>query len=285
MGSIERNLVVVGGERFWHDHFPAWRVIYCRLQTARWLLKNGRLFIDGEAGLVEVHGVLWRVGVVPSKPWHRAVLDLIRLAGIPCLNSAESLLRGFDKLSMFAEMKKVGLPVIEASFTVGPDAISLAKPEFPAVLKIGNNHGGLGKARVENLDQWQDLVDVASLIEDYAIVEPFVDYLADVRCLAVAQDVWCMRRESSDWKVNRGSATPCLITPPDELVAWTKLAAAHLGASVVGLDFLQSKTGQWQLLECNDVPGFTGFPDHVREAIAREFDRTAQQAASRISVL
>jgi hypothetical protein len=43
--TSERNLVVVGGERFWHDLFPTWRVTYCRLQTTRWVLREDRLFI------------------------------------------------------------------------------------------------------------------------------------------------------------------------------------------------------------------------------------------------
>ena len=269
--SLAKNLIVVGGERYWHEWFPSWQVTYCRLQTTRWILQEDRLFIAEEAGLKEVHGVLWRVGVVRPEPWHRAVLDLIRMARVPCVNSAESLLRGFDKLSMTAEMVSIGLPVISASVAVGPGALDVVRPFLPGVLKIGNHHGGLGKAKVTSQDQWQDLVDIGSLMDEYAVVEPFIDYAADVRCLAVGRDVWCMRRDSEDWKVNRGSATPHLIEPPEAIAAWTLRAAEHLGSVLVGLDFLQTKAGEWKLLECNDVPGISGFPDPVREAVAREF--------------
>lgn len=275
--TSERNLVVVGGERFWHDLFPSWRVTYCRLQTTRWVLREDCLYIADDTTLKEVHGVLWRVGVVRPEAWHRAVLDLIRLAGVPCVNSAESLLRGFDKLSMSAEMIKAGLPQIRASITVGPDAGRLLQPSFPAVLKIGSHHGGLGKARVTSLEQWHDLIDVSTLIDDYASVEPFVDYAADVRCLAVSRDLWCMQRESENWKVNRETSTPRLIDPPDILAQWTLQAAKHLGSSVVGLDFLQTRAGEWLLLECNDVPGLTGFPDHVPQAVARQLENAFQQ--------
>jgi ribosomal protein S6--L-glutamate ligase len=242
------------------------------------VLRDNRLYIAGdEDSLKEVHAVLWRVGVVRPEPWHRAVLDLIRIAGVPCINSAESLLRGFDKLSMAAEMKAAGLPQLAASVAVGPGATGLLQPTVPAVLKIGSHHGGLGKARAATAEQWQDLVDVCALIEDYACLEPFIDYAADVRCLAVGQDVWCMRRESEDWKVNRGTSTPRLIDPPEALANWTLRAAKHLGAAIVGLDFLQTRAGEWLLLECNDVPGFTGFPEHVRSAVARELENAFQQ--------
>lgn len=274
--STARNLVVVGGERYWHDLFPAWHVIYCRLQTTRWVIRDGRLLIANDQELTPVDAVLWRVGVIRPEPWHRAVLDLIRLAGVPCINSADSLLRGFDKLSMMVEMAKAGLPNISATIAAGPQSARLVNPAFPCVLKVGSHHGGLGKARVSTPDQWQDLIDVISLLDDYAVVEPFIDYTADVRCLAVGDRIWCMRRDGTDWKVNRGTATPHLIDPPQALATWARQAAYHLGSSVVGLDFLQTSEGSWHLLECNDIPGLSGFPDVVREAVATEVERTYQ---------
>ena len=276
-GDSVRNIVVVGGERHWHELFPEWHVIYCRLQSAQWLLRDGVLWIGSEGSLKPVHAVLWRVGVVKPESWHRAVLDLIRLAKVPCLNPADSLLRGWDKLSMQAEMVKAGLPVIASTIAIGPEAFRLIEPDLPSVIKVGNHHGGLGKARAQTREQWKDLLDMAALADDYTIVEPFIDYVSDVRCLAVAGDVWCMRRDNPDWKVNRGSVAPQRIDPPDELVAWTLAAARHLGSVVVGLDFLQAKDGTWHLLECNDVPGLTGFPDAVHLAVAAALETMAAQ--------
>jgi len=273
--SSGRNLAVVGGERYWHELFPDWQVTYCRLQATPWLLRQGELFIQGESGLKPVHAVLWRVGVVKPEPWHRAVLDLIRLSKVPCVNSAESLLRGWDKLSMHAEMTRAGLPVMPSSIAVGPDALSLLQPDLPCVIKVGNHHGGLGKARAQTAEQWKDLVDLAALSQDYTVAEPFIDYTADVRCVAVAGNVWCMRRDNEDWKVNRGTVIPQLIDPPDELARWTLAAAQHLGSILVGLDFLQSRDGVWHLLECNDVPGLTGFPNAVRMAVATALEQAA----------
>ena len=262
------NLIIVGGERYWHELLPDWHVIYCRLQVSRWVIERGKLYIHADSELLEVHAVLWRVGVVNPEPWHRGVLDLIRISGVPCLNSAESLLRGFDKLSMYAEMKAAGLPVISSEMAVGAHSLSLLKPVLPCVLKVGNHHGGLGKARAMDTSQWSDLVDLAAIMPDYSVVEPFISYLADVRCLIVGDRVWCLRRENEDWKVNRGTATPVLIDPPAELENWTRIAHRHLNAFILGLDFIQSPDGSWLLLECNDVPGLEGFPEVVRQDLA-----------------
>lgn len=262
------NLVVVGGERYWHELLPECRVIYCRLQVSRWLIQDGKLHICTEFGPEEVHAVLWRVGVIQPEPWHRAVLDMIRITGIPCVNSAEALLRGFDKLSMYAEMKSIGLPVIPVEIAVGMHSIQLLKPRLPCVLKVGNHHGGLGKARAVSGEQWRDLADLAAIVPDYSLAEPYIDYEADVRCLIAGDRIWCLRRESEDWKVNRGIATPVLIETPDVLEQWTHAAAQHLNAYILGLDFIQTPDGEWLLLECNDVPGLEGFPETVRMDVA-----------------
>lgn len=269
--SAKPHLVVVGGERYWHDFLPEWAVIYCRLQVSQWIIQDGTLKIRTESGLVEVHAVLWRVGVIAPEPWHRAVLDLIRISGVLCINSAASLQRGFDKLSMYAEMKAAGLPVIPAQVSAGNQALSWVSPELPCVLKVGNHHGGLGKARALTQDQWSDLVDLAAIVPDYALGEPFISYVADVRCLVVGQQVWCMRRESEDWKVNRGTAQPVLMDTPAQLEIWSRHAADHLGSFILGLDFIQKADGEWLLLECNDVPGIAGFPDVVKHDVASAF--------------
>jgi ribosomal protein S6--L-glutamate ligase len=269
--SQTSNLVVVGGERYWHDYLPDWHVIYCRLQVSRWILKDRRLFIHTENGLLEAHAVLWRVGVIRPTSWQRGVLDLIRISGIPCVNSAKSLQRGFDKLSMFAEMAEAGLPVINAEIAVGIQSLELLQSQSPCVLKVGNHHGGLGKARALDASQWSEISDLAAIIDDYSIVEPFIDYVADVRCLIVKDDVWCLRRDNEDWKVNRGTTTPVLIEPPNNLETWTRKAAQHLEADVLGLDFIQAQDGTWHLLECNDIPGLEGFPEVARQTIASIF--------------
>src|SRR5690349_24972002 len=98
------TLLVVNGEPYWQEYFPGVQVHQRRIQTSRWLYHGDHLWLIDQGETLRVDAVLWRVGAVRPHPDHRAALELIRLAKIPCLNPASVLLRGFDRLSMPNEM-------------------------------------------------------------------------------------------------------------------------------------------------------------------------------------
>ena len=263
-----KTLLIVGGAVDFAPDFPRIRVEARRLQNARWVLRddNSLYFVNG-AGSFRVDGVLWRVGAIRPLAEHRHALELIRLAGVPCVNSAGTLLRGFERLSMLAELREVGVPVVPFSAHLGEATLENEKPLLPCVLKVGNWHGGIGKARLRSLPEWADARDLAIASSDYATVEPFIEYQRDVRVLMVGERMWAMERLSDDWKVNRGQATAHLIEAPQELAQWTRRVAKHLGADMVGLDWIETPDGEWKCLESNDVPGLAGWPDAVKAAL------------------
>lgn len=271
LGNMQRRptIVVVNGERDWQEVFPDAEVRPCRLQTAQWHAQDNVLWLLDEQGRTRVDGVLWRVGAIRPSPLHRAVLDMIRLTGTPCVNPAATLQRGFDRLSMLAEMRRIGVPLLPQEIVLGGDMLERVSPVWPAVLKVGNYHAGYGKARVDSVEAWADLRDVAFTANDYVTLEPFVEYVRDVRCLAVGERIWCMERRSETWKANRETSEAQLVTPPPELEGYTRAAMGHLEADILGLDFLEDRTGRYFLLETNDVPGLTGFPDSARTRLAQ----------------
>ncbi len=57
-------------------------------------------------------------------------------------------------------------------------------------------------------------------------------------------------------------------TGADVLRAYTTRAMEHLGADLLGLDFLETPDGAHILLESNDTPGLAGFPEAARRAVA-----------------
>jgi ribosomal protein S6--L-glutamate ligase len=264
-----KTLIVVNGEQYWQEHFPGYQVHYRRLQTSKWLYDEGKLWILDHSGMIRVDGVLWRVGAIRPHPNHHAVLELIRLAQIPCMNPAWTLLRGFDRLSMLNEMRDAGLPTIPFSAAIGEQVLDKFQSELPSVIKIGNYHAGYGKARIADASQWQDIKDLSFVSEDYITIEPFIDYVADIRCLAIGQQIWAMTRRGSGWKANTGTIDYQLIEVPALLEEYTAKAMAHLGADILGLDFLQDQEGQYFLLESNDIPGLSGFPEAALTAVAR----------------
>ncbi|HUY77144.1 MAG TPA: hypothetical protein VMV29_10260 [Ktedonobacterales bacterium] len=279
------TVVVVNGEHDWAQYLPGVAVERIRLQSSRWLYDGahaspqadgqarGKLWVfDDAAGLaVQVTAVLWRVGAIRPQPAHRTALELIRLAGIPCVNPARTLLRGFDRLAMLNELREIGIPTLPFSVALGDGTLEQLRPNLPAVLKVGALHAGLGKARILDAAAWADARDLAFAADDYATVEPYIAYTRDIRCLAVGDQMWAMSRHAANagWKVNAGQATFELIEPPAILRDYTLRTLAHFGADILGLDFLETPEGGYVCLESNDVPGFSGFPPEARLALAR----------------
>ena len=264
-----KTLLIVNGEDYWADYFPEHRVHQCRLQNSRWHLREDGLWVLDGAQWICVDAVLWRLGAVRPCAAHRSALEIIRLSGVPCFNAASVLLRGYDRLGMLSELREIGLPIVPFSVALGDRVLEREQPQFPCVIKVGNLHGGWGKARAANAEQWSDILDLAFVTEDYATVEPYIDYEQDVRCLCIGDEIWAMSRRSTEWKVNRGMAEPTLIDVPTLLFEYSKRLQHHLKADVLALDCLQTRDGEWFVLEYNDIPGLSGFPTNVRESLAR----------------
>ena len=263
-----KNLLVVGGAFDFAAEFPEFNVVRRPLQNARWLLRDdNQLFWLENGGALRVDGVLWRVGAIRAHEQHRHALELIQLAKLPCVNAAQTLLRGFDRLSMLAELREVGVPMLPFQCALGEGVLEAIAPELPCVLKVGNWHGGIGKARLTSHESWQDARDLVATSRDYATIEPFVDYRRDVRVMAVGEQMWAMSRRSEAWKVNRGTSEIEIVNVPAILADWTRRVQTRLGADMLGLDWIETPDGDWLCLESNDVPGLTGWPESVRRAL------------------
>jgi len=263
-----KNILVVNGEADWQEYFPGYQVYSRRIQHSSWLYHQKTLWVFDTSGGVRVDAVLWRVGAIKPAPEQRHALELVRMAGIPCLNPAPLLLRGYDRLAMLNELKEAGLPVQSFSVALGDRMLDLLHPDFPAVLKVGNFHGGFGKMRIASEEHWADAKDMAFVTNTYATLEPYIDYTRDIRCLAVGDHTWAMSRRGATWKANTQTQEYQLILAPAPLEAWTRQAMKHFQADVLALDFLERSDGSYTLLESNDIPGFSGFPTVVREAVA-----------------
>ncbi len=263
-----KTILVVNGESYWQDHLPGFEVHQKRIQSCEWLLKDGKLHVLDAQGVLQPDGILWRVGAIKPQAKHEAALRLIQLSGIPCVNSAATLLRGYDRLSMLGELTACGLPVIPFQAATSTAQLKNIAQEFPFVVKAGNYHGGFGKVLVRDAHAWQDVKDLLFMSEDYVTVEPYIAYERDIRYLAIGEQVWAMARRGKFWKANVETTDFVLIDTTPELVAQTRQLQAHLRADVLAIDILEEKDGSRYFVEYNDIPGFSGFPEAARVALA-----------------
>lgn len=263
------TILVINGETYWQNYLPEYTVEQKKIQSTEWLLKDNQLIAIDSNGICKPDKILWRVGAIRPHAKHKTVLDLIQLSGIPCVNSANVLMKGFDRLTMLNVLKECNLPIIP--FNVVSSSIHLKNIElpFPFVIKAGNYHGGFGKVLVDNEEKWQDVQDLLFISEDYITIEPFIHYDKDIRYLAIGDKVWAMARKGKFWKANVQTTDFVLIDTETHLTTQTKKLQDYLKADIIAIDILEEQNGNQYIVEYNDIPGFSGFPEDVKVELAK----------------
>lgn len=262
------TILVINGESYWQDFLPQYKVEQKKIQSTEWLLKDGQLFVVDHNGVCKPDKILWRVGAIRPDAKHKTALELIRLSSIHCVNAADVLAKGYDRLSMLHVLKACDLPLIPFNVATTSTLLSRIEMEFPFVVKAGNYHGGFGKVLVDSEEKWQDIKDLLFITEDYITIEPYINYDKDIRYLAVGDKVWAMARRGKFWKANVQTTDFVLIEPEQTLVEQTKKLQEYLKADIVAIDILEEQNGNRYFVEYNDIPGLSGFPDEVRIALA-----------------
>jgi hypothetical protein len=116
---------------------------------------------------------------------YKNLLLALMYGGVPSVNSLQAVYNFQDKPWVFAHMMNIqrkhhNFPLIEQYFY--PDFKEMASivPKLPGVLKIGHAHGGLGKIRANNINDYQDASSVVAVTGTYCTSEPYVEARCDV---------------------------------------------------------------------------------------------------------
>lgn len=77
-----------------------------------------------------------------------------------------------------------------------------------------------------------------------------------------------MKRRGRYWKANSLTQDYQLIEPDKGWIEKVKQLQGNIRADIVAIDVLQTESGEQLILEYNDIPGLSGFPEEAKTELA-----------------
>ncbi|KAG0418833.1 hypothetical protein HPB47_004559 [Ixodes persulcatus] len=199
---------------------------------------------------------------------YRPLLLGLHFGGVRTVNSLHSLYNFQDKPWVFTQLQSLqrrlgreNFPLVEQSFFPNHTEMLTAN-KFPCVVKVGHAHGGLGKMKVENNQDFQEVASVVALTGSYCVVEPLVD----TRCDLHVQKIGTSYKAFVCVRAPLGRLLQVPMT--ERYKQWVDAVSELFGGlDICAVEAIQGKDGREYITEVMDSPCpllTLGFPGENR---------------------